>query len=155
RNDSVTTGLKCAPETGASAVMSTNRMAPVASALASSASASFPPAKRSAMMPEPTTVATRSPVPAASAARRSAREGAGLTLGSARLVLLAADLVEALLQRELVERGERKIDEDRDAVGQHAVRVGEGGALLRLAPRHGGGIGQTPMCGHRLARPDR
>ena len=67
-----TAGLKCAPETGPSARIRTTRMAPVGMVLPSSARAMLPPASFSAMMPEPTTVATRSPVPSASAAMRRA-----------------------------------------------------------------------------------
>src|SRR5512134_2734033 len=105
--------------------MSATRIAPVASVLPSSAIASFPPARRSAMMPEPTTVASSSAVPTASAARRRASVGSELTPVSGRRVPRAADLVEALLQRELVERRDRQTDEDADAVGEHAIGLGE------------------------------
>ena len=54
-------------------VMMTTSTAPVAMVLHSSASASFPPASFSAMMPEPTTAITRKNVPSASAARRRVR----------------------------------------------------------------------------------
>ena len=64
----MTAGLKWAPEIGPSMVISTARMAPVASVLPISATASFPPARFSAMIPEPTTVASRNRVPSASAA---------------------------------------------------------------------------------------
>jgi hypothetical protein len=50
--------------------MSTTRIAPVGIVFPSSAIAWFPLASRSAMMPEPTTVATRMAVPSASARRR-------------------------------------------------------------------------------------
>ena len=69
----VTAGLKWAPESGPKTRMSTIRMAPVAAVFASSATASFPAASRSPMIPEPTTVATRIPVPSASEARRRPR----------------------------------------------------------------------------------
>jgi hypothetical protein len=46
----------------------TQLAAPVAIVFASSASAAFPPASRSAMIPEPTTAATKNPVPTNSAA---------------------------------------------------------------------------------------
>src|SRR4029077_10270100 len=96
-------------------VMITMRIAPVGIVLPSSASAWFPPARRSAMMPEPTTAATRREVPTASAASRRTRVGATLNSRSGCLMFSAADVVEAPLQRERVERGHRKADEDRDA----------------------------------------
>jgi hypothetical protein len=59
------------------------------------------------------------------------------------------------LQSELVERAQREIGEDADAVAQHPIGLGEGQATLRLRPLGGGGVWNAPMGGHRLARPDR
>src|SRR5580692_8957717 len=67
---SVTAGLKWAPEIGASARISATKAAPVAMELASKASATFPPASRSAMIPEPTTAISRNAVPRASVTAR-------------------------------------------------------------------------------------
>ena len=53
--------------------ISTTRIAPVGMVLHSSAIAPFPPASRCAMMPEPTTAASRNAVPSASAAARRDR----------------------------------------------------------------------------------
>ena len=71
---SVTTGLKCAPESGPNATMSASSAAPVAAVFASKARPTLPPANRSPMIPEPTTAATSSPVPTASATARRASD---------------------------------------------------------------------------------
>ena len=81
---SETAGLKWAPEIGPRPRISTTRIAPVGIVLPSSASATFPPASLSAMIPEPTTVATSSPVPSASAARRCAGAKVSVTRSATR-----------------------------------------------------------------------
>jgi hypothetical protein len=53
----------------------------------------------------------------------------------------------------LIERAERQIHEDRDAVRQHAERIGEGQIDLRLVALGGGWIRNAPMRRHRLPRP--
>src|ERR1043165_3243787 len=67
---SVTTGLKCAPEMGPKVGISATSAAPVAIVFARSAIATLPPARRSPMMPDPTTAASNRPVPTASATMR-------------------------------------------------------------------------------------
>ena len=67
--------------------------APVAAEFASNATAIFPPARRSPMIPEPTTVANRNAVPRNSATTRR------VTLYGL-LASNTADVIEALLQRE-------------------------------------------------------
>src|ERR1700744_6399510 len=79
----VTAGLKCAPDTGPRGPIKTTRIAPVGSVLQRSASAASL-VRLSAMMPEPTTVATNSAVPSASAASRRLRSNPGMRALSAR-----------------------------------------------------------------------
>src|SRR4051812_25731614 len=89
----VTIGLKCAPERSANVTISAISAKPVASELARRAIAALPPARRSPMMPEPTTAARSSAVPTASA---------------------AADLIQLFLQRQALEllygQREEKVD---------------------------------------------
>src|ERR1700676_882923 len=93
-----TTGLKCAPEIGPNVKMRATSAAPVANVFASRARARFPLASRSAIMPEPTTVATRKPVPRNSAIRRLGRLGfTGFT-----------DPLDFLLNRQFVKAGKRQ-----------------------------------------------
>src|SRR5207248_10522260 len=65
-----TAGLKCAPLTGPKSAISVASTATVAPVFARSATAALPPASRSAMTPEPTTVAASRSDPIASADRR-------------------------------------------------------------------------------------
>jgi hypothetical protein len=66
-----------------------------------------------------------------------------------------ADLVEAALQRQPVELVHRQVDEDRQAVLELVVGFEKSLALLRVVALHRGGIGDPPVRGHRLPRPDR
>src|SRR6516162_9427557 len=67
----------------------------------------------------------------------------------------AADLVDAALDRQAVELGDRKRDKQLDAVFEGDVSLAEGAPLLGIRALHGGGIGDTPMGGHRIAGPYR
>src|SRR5207244_2853240 len=68
--------------------MSATSAAPVAMVFASSASATFPADKRSAIIPEPTTAATRNAVPRNSAATRL--DKLGLIAGRSGQLLFSA-----------------------------------------------------------------
>ena len=69
----MTTGLKCAPDTGPNARISATSPAPVAVEFSSSCRPMSLGESRCAAMPEPTTTATRNAVPTASALARRAR----------------------------------------------------------------------------------
>ena len=71
----VTTGLRCGPEMDSSARMMAISAAPVASEFASRARAMLPAARRSAMMPEPTTAARRIAEPRNSETDRRSKDG--------------------------------------------------------------------------------
>jgi hypothetical protein len=72
-----TAGLKCAPLMGPRSAMSVASTATVAAVFANNATARFPPASRSAMIPEPITVEANSvdPRPSATSARRIMSDG--------------------------------------------------------------------------------
>jgi hypothetical protein len=53
--------------------------------------------------------------------------------------------VQAFLQRELVERVHRQADEDRDAVVEHAVGIGEGEMFLRFGSLDRGRVASAIM----------
>jgi hypothetical protein len=58
-------------------------------------------------------------------------------------VLGLADGIQLLLKRECVERTERQVDEDGNAIIEHSKRVGEGKADFSLVA--GGGGGRAPQ----------
>src|SRR6201999_1419195 len=115
--------------------------APVARVLASSVTAMFPPAKRSPMIPDPMTMASRSAVPSASAARRRGRSN-GRSGGSR---LAGATSAPPSLGKRRAYFGAtlatifRQIDEQR----AHAVEIGRVDDRSSVAAAdHQTGIGQ-------------
>ena len=72
RSTTVTTGLNAA-DTGCRAKINATRTVPVAIEFASSCNPTSPGESRCAAIPDPTTAATRNPVPTVSAATRRAR----------------------------------------------------------------------------------
>src|SRR5271168_1235060 len=95
-NDTV--GLKCAPLRGPRSAINVANTATVAPVLAISATARFPPARRSAMTPEPTTVAASNKEPKPSANNRRGR-------GSACIVRLA-DCIHLNFDAHLIDAGD-------------------------------------------------
>jgi hypothetical protein len=76
----VTTGLKCAPDTGPNIRISTANPNTVAVLFSNSCNPVLPGERRWAAIPDPTTTVTSRPVPIASASnRRDRANGAGLT----------------------------------------------------------------------------
>src|SRR5580658_6900172 len=104
--------------------MSAKSAPPVAMALASNATAALPAARRSAMMPEPTTAASSKPVPMASAAaRRRMPRVMAMTSRSSRG---APDRVGLPLQRHAVERRDRQREEQLDPRVEEVKGLPEG-----------------------------
>jgi len=65
------------------------------------------------------------------------------------------DLIELLLQRQLAQLVDGEADKDADPIAQHAQSVGKGEGSLCISTFSFHWIGEPPMRGHRLARPDR
>ena len=104
-------GIECALDSGPNVRKRTVSIAPVGSVLQRSASASLPPASFAAMMPEPTTAASK----------RQCRD-----LRRPRVVPPTAsdtaDVFELILQRQPVERSQRQGSENADALVERPVR---------------------------------
>src|SRR3546814_10974762 len=66
--------------------------------------------------------------------------------------LAAADLPQPVLKTDPVKAVERKRREQRDAVGEHAIGVAEGGVALRLRPFDGCGVRNAAVRRHRMPR---
>jgi len=104
-----------------------------------------------AMMPEPTTAASRKAAPSASATARRGKIGGHCACAFCGCAFHAAILLELVLQAELVDRTQRQRRERADALKQHPVRVLEGKSDFGGEPVASAGSG-SPNGRHRLAR---
>src|SRR5215510_7296210 len=111
--------------------------------------ATFPPASRSPIMPEPTTAASNSAVPTNSPALE--RRSAALSRGRSRR--LSTDRIKTTLQGQAVKRAERQAREQLDAVLKRRKCLTERAAPLQLRAVHGSRVRQAPMSRHGMARP--
>src|SRR5258708_35896437 len=145
---SETTGLKCAPLTGPNSLMSTARIATVAPVFASNATPAFPAESRSAMTPEPMTVADKSSEPIASAANCRCTLFAGLGRSP-------TDPIELTLQFGNVGPGDRDSREQLDPGFEFPKGLAKGQCLFGSSPLCGGRVSNSPMSGDRLTRPYR
>ena len=66
-----------------------------------------------------------------------------------------ANIVDFLLQGERIERRERKTEKQADASVEHSESLTESMLDLFWRSLDGGWVGDTPMCGHGLPRPQR
>src|SRR5271166_1089112 len=146
-----TAGLKWAPLNGPSSAIRVASTATVAPVLARSATPVLPPLRRSAMIPDPTTVAANSADPRPST---SARRESGLLCIVGAGIRCTTNRVQALLEPHPVDRGERsqqcigaiyfKPDEpgwraigaDEEEGFQMLIRDIRDRQLLRLKQRH-------------------
>src|SRR5271170_2278468 len=143
-----TAGLKCAPLTGPKSAINVASTATVAAVFASSATARFPPASRSAVMPEPITVAANrsEPKPSAMSSRRSMLSGL-----SCRAF---PDITELCFQRHTIERVDRQVNEKLDSSFELLECLAERESLVRIAAFRGCGVRNAPVRRHRFAGPD-
>src|ERR1700736_5032793 len=70
-------------------------------------------------------------------------------------VSVLSNRIQLPLQRQLVQRTQRKTGEDRYAIIEHAVGVRESKAKFGLIARGGGGVRHAPVRSHGLPCPDR
>ncbi len=100
-----TAGLKCAPLMGPKRAINVASTATVAAVFANSATARLPPASRSAMIPEPITVAASRIEPRAFGEERPAQP-----LKRTLRQCAFADVAQPRLQRHTVERIDRQAE---------------------------------------------
>src|SRR5579864_3637048 len=144
---SVTTGLKCAPDIGPNANINATSAAPVAIVFARSAIATFPPASRSPMMPEPITVARRRAVPSASATARRGKSTAAAAAIAVNLRYTARRLAQALLL------GDSRIRLHEEHLPCVAVRVLDPDFVLQRVAAFGVVFGERLEASFFEARP--
>src|SRR5687768_12954728 len=136
---------------GPSVAISAASAATVAPVFARSASAAFPAESRSPMMPEPTTAAASNNAPSHSANSLGAKRYSGDFIGRG----CGTNCVETFLQLYLVQRADGQAREDPDTLAQFPEGIEECASFFRLRSSHRGRIGDSPMRGHGLTRPDR
>ena len=135
--------------------MRTVRIAPVGSVLQSSASAPFPPASFAAMMPEPTTAASRNAVPKHSAAVRCASDDFMSPRCLCRGAFQSADFAQFLLQAQLIERAYWQRGENADPLIEHPIGILERQRDFGRRTLGFGRVRYPPMRRHWLTGPDR
>src|ERR1700722_13030657 len=142
-----TAGLKCAPLTGPRSAIKVARTATVAPVFAMSATAKFPAASRSAMIPEPITVAASRSEPKPSAAMRR-----NMTL-DIRCRGAMPDRAQLLAQRHWVQGCDRQLSEEPDSGFKLLERLSKRQGLVRIRAFHCCRIRDAPVCRHGLSGP--
>src|SRR5271155_638855 len=135
---------------GAKSAIRVESTAIVAAVFASNATARFPPASRSAIIPEPITVAAKSmdPKPSATSARRS-------MLGKLSSSTAFSDVTQFGLQRHTVERPDRQTGKELDASFEPFECLTERERLFSVRAFNRRRVGDSPVRRHRFSRPDR
>src|SRR6516164_1092882 len=107
--------------------------------------ATFPPASRSPIIPEPTTSATRNVVPKNSEATRVSRG----------FISLMTNVFDSFLDRQFVQAGKWQGEKKTDSSIEHYECVTECSFDLLGRTFNCRGVRHSPVSGHRLPRPYR
>src|SRR5208282_3339598 len=68
---------------------------------------------------------------------------------------LLPDAIDFLLQREAIERRQRKREKETDPAVENKKRVAKSAFDFSGVSLHGSRVGNSPVCGHGLSRPQR